>query len=373
MAFKAYLKSLCEVPTAAYCEEWIMEIVEDALAKIPGLTVKKDKFGNISARLKRGDMKNSPPIAWVAHMDHPCFVVHKIEGGGRDIHATFEGGVNDEFFRTREVRLFRGRDDAGIKARVEEVGERIKGKGHRVCRLQAEEDASGAILGMWDLTPYKEEGSLIHSRAIDDLGGCAILLETLNRLSKLEEPTDTIALFTRAEEIGFRGAIALCMEEDRDDYLPNNAWVFSVETSSARPSTPIGGGAVIRVGDKSTIFHPEMTLAMMQVSKKLAENGGRPLQRALMDGGSCEASAFNAFGYLSGGVCLPLGNYHNMDQEKGVIAEEFINEQDAEDLVKATVALGLMQNLESGKLTADLRKVYEELGNDARDRLISSA
>jgi endoglucanase len=41
-------------------------------------------------------------------------------------------------------------------------------------------------------------------------------------------------------------------------------------------------------------------------------------QRKLMPGGACEASAFQAYGYTSGCVCLPLGNYHNMADIDGV-------------------------------------------------------
>jgi endoglucanase len=35
-------------------------------------------------------------------------------------------------------------------------------------------------------------------------------------------------------------------------------------------------------------------------------------QRKLMAGGSCEATAFGAFGFRAAGLCLPLHNYHNM-------------------------------------------------------------
>ncbi len=31
-----------------------------------------------------------------------------------------------------------------------------------------------------------------------------------------------------------------------------------------------------------------------------------------MAGGSCEATAFGGYGYRAAGLCLPLGNYHNM-------------------------------------------------------------
>ncbi|MCZ7620442.1 MAG: hypothetical protein M5U32_19820 [Myxococcota bacterium] len=31
-----------------------------------------------------------------------------------------------------------------------------------------------------------------------------------------------------------------------------------------------------------------------------------------MDGGACEATAYQLYGYRCAAMCLPLGNYHNM-------------------------------------------------------------
>jgi hypothetical protein len=42
------------------------------------------------------------------------------------------------------------------------------------------------------------------------------------------------------------------------------------------------------------------------------EDAGFKYQRKLMDGGTCESTAFMAYGYDAAGVCLSLGNYHNM-------------------------------------------------------------
>ncbi|HUF32317.1 MAG TPA: hypothetical protein VMN58_03795, partial [Acidimicrobiales bacterium] len=50
-------------------------------------------------------------------------------------------------------------------------------------------------------------------------------------------------------------------------------------------------------------------------------------QRKLMDGGSCEATAFAAAGYRASGLALPLGNYHNGADEgpaAGVAAEHVL-------------------------------------------------
>jgi endoglucanase len=65
-------------------------------------------------------------------------------------------------------------------------------------------------------------------------------------------------------------------------------------------------------------------------------------QRKLMPGGACEATAFASFGLASTCVCLPLGNYHNMQDIDGVAAgkskarvgREFISTNDFHWLVE---------------------------------------
>jgi endoglucanase len=64
-----------------------------------------------------------------------------------------------------------------------------------------------------------------------------------------------------------------------------------------------------------------------------------------MPGGTCEATAFGAFGYHSTCLCLPLGNYHNMIDIDGVAAgarparvgPEFISVGDFHGLVDMLV------------------------------------
>jgi endoglucanase len=78
--------------------------------------------------------------------------------------------------------------------------------------------------------------------------------------------------------------------------------------SRQRPWTRQGAGPVIRVGDRLTVFDPSATLFLEQAAREVP----MPVQRCLMDGGTCEASAFAANGYRCGGLCLALGNYHNI-------------------------------------------------------------
>jgi endoglucanase len=111
-------------------------------------------------------------------------------------------------------------------------------------------------------------------------------------------------LLTRAEEIGLVGAIGAC----REGTLPEGARVLSIECSRAYEDSPLGGGPVIRVGDAATVFDHELTNRLVES----ARHRGIAFQRRLMGGGVCEATAFAAYGYRATGLCLPLGNYHNM-------------------------------------------------------------
>ena len=56
-----------------------------------------------------------------------------------------------------------------------------------------------------------------------------------------------------------------------------------------------------------------------------------------MDGGSCEATALAGFGFRVGGVCLALGNYHNIGKS-GKVRAEYVNVNDLEQLVALTTA-----------------------------------
>ncbi|MEZ6210535.1 MAG: hypothetical protein R3B46_04710 [Phycisphaerales bacterium] len=92
--------------------------------------------------------------------------------------------------------------------------------------------------------------------------------------------------------------------------------MLALENSRSFAESPIGGGPIVRVGDRMSTFSPALTAAVCAVCETLAkeakEAGGEyKWQRRLMPGG-VRATAFQAYGYEATCVCLPLGNYHNM-------------------------------------------------------------
>ena len=90
-------------------------------------------------------------------------------------------------------------------------------------------------------------------------------------------------------------------------------------------------------------------------------------QRKLMPGGACEATAFRAYGYLSSCICLPLGNYHNMDEAKKRIAPESISVDDYHHLVRLLTAVG--RELPTTRAQRDLVKRLDGLFDRRRDLL----
>jgi hypothetical protein len=48
---------------------------------------------------------------------------------------------------------------------------------------------------------------------------------------------------------------------------------------------------------------------------------------------------YDAYGYTSAAVCVPLGNYHNMDRAKKKIAPEYIDVSDWKNMLKLFVHL----------------------------------
>jgi len=57
-----------------------------------------------------------------------------------------------------------------------------------------------------------------------------------------------------------------------------------------------------------------------------------------MDGGTCEATAFQLYGYRSAALSIALGNYHNCTPDSRIDAE-YVDIRDLEGLINLCVAI----------------------------------
>src|SRR4030095_16029840 len=116
----------------------------------------------------------------------------------------------------------------------------------------------------------------------------------------------------------------------------------------------MGGGAILRVGDRTSIFDSDTMGSLAEIAK-VAEI---PVQRCLMSGGTCEATAYQLYGYRCGALCVALGNYHNCGPDE-TIAPEFVSLDDVRSLVRLCVEIArCLQPPETA--SADLRARLEK-------------
>ena len=358
-----FLSRLGAQPAVAFHEGGVASAVRDMLSGI-GIEYSADGFGNILARLP-GSNPDVPPLAIVAHMDHPGFELVERHDDSEFV-ADALGGVPASSFAAGvplKVILPGGRRAEAVTAG--QYGEESERKALvRLANpgLAAELPLPAAVV--FDLTDFELDGEYIRMRAVDDLAGCASALAAMARLSRSDQRPegDVYALLTRAEEVGLVGA-RLAAE---DGLLPASTLIVSVESSRTLPGAEQGRGPVIRVGDAGSTFDADAESVLVRAREALNEReGGFASQRQLMSGGVCEASAFAAYGYRTTGIAFPLGNYHNGAPE-GRIEAEYIH---VEDFLGGVALMEEAARRVSDRVNTAFRRRLQSVPEDMRQRL----
>ena len=332
MPLPKILKDLLNLPTAAFVESHVLTYIKDTCRGLKGVTCRPDRYGNLLVRYRHRP-RGTTPLVFAAHTDHPGFVAQEMRDR-RTVRAAFRGGVMSSYVDGAKVRFWSG--DHWVKGKVLELTKTtpVPRFGPGASRpdealLRVSEPIARNAPGMWDLPAPALKGDRVHACACDDIAGVAALLDLLQRLSKKQLRADVYCLFTRAEEVGFIGAIGAAQVHSIPKKLP----VIVIEMSKELPNARIGDGPVLRVGDRLSIFTPELIAFCGDVAQKLSRRRRTfAFQRKLMDGGACESTAFMTYGYQTMCLCLPLGNYHNMDTDRGKIANEYISVSDWRNL-----------------------------------------
>lgn len=386
-----WLRELTAIPTAAGHEQrivkWVGNWVKRRPKRRPKLELQQDKAGNLliaprgrgtNARSRKGRRARvsrqggGDPLYITAHLDHPAFVVRHI-AGPQLIELEFRGGVSEPYFHDAAIEIFDAADRAH-EARIIHVDSQAKPFRRVGARLgKATRTIAPGDIGRWILEDHTSlptiEHGLLHTHACDDLAAVVAALAALDVIirQRSRAPANIGVLLTRAEEVGFIGAIAACKQRS----IPKSARLICLENSRSFAESPIGGGPILRVGDKMSVFEPTLTNRIGAIIAEHAKAHPQfKWQRKLMPGGTCEATTFSAFGHQSTCLCLPLGNYHNMIDIDGVAADgsagarrparvgpEFISISDFHGLVEMLVVIA--QQIDSAK-TPSLRTWMDE-------------
>jgi len=345
------LKQMVDLPTAPFVETHVVRYIEDFVAARPQLRLRRDRFGNLMVKYtpKRPAKKLGRPVLFAAHMDHPGFIARRMIDG-RHVEAEWHGGVKWPYFRNAKVKFHV--DGAWVPGRIVAANRPPTRKNAKRLTAAAKKAAAlappktivakvGGVIapgspGMWDLPDATIRDNRLHARVCDDIAALAGIICMLDEICRNGGRAPTYAFFTRAEEVGFAGALAAVA----DKTIPRRTLVVAVENSLAITGVGMGDGPVLRVGDRLSVFTPAVAAYCRVVADRLAEDDKTfKYQRKLMDGGACESTAYCHYGYDATGICLPLVNYHNMDTKTGRIAPEAIDVRDFRNLTQWFVAL----------------------------------
>jgi endoglucanase len=373
-----WLLDITSIPTAAGREHRVIRWIESWVRERTDVALRRDPAGNlVIERTNAPAASTTPPLFITAHLDHPAFVIESITDP-RTLALGFRGGVLNPYFSNAPITLFaEARADAPIPARITSTKAQ---EPYRHCTVELEAghtiESTGLTLGdigRWPLPPAHIENGILHTHACDDLAALAAALAAFDQLRTNPAAAHTRLLFTRAEEIGFVGAIAACKHRT----LPLNARVLALENSRSFPhDSPIGAGPIVRVGDRISTFSPTLTAAVAKCAETLAKSRDTTpdkfrWQRKLMPGGACEASAYQAYGHDATCICLPLGNYHNMADLERVQAgdadavanaragHEFISAADFHGLVDLLIACATGLS-DAEPITTMMERLYAE-------------
>jgi endoglucanase len=324
----ALFRHLTSVPTAPYREQAVMLKARGWIKRNLGrsVRVRQVRGGLIVRYLGAGP---GPALVLAAHLDHPAFALEKITPTGAA--ARLQGGLPPHLLAGACVEAFGANPQDNRPLARGVLGARPKkdGDAWSVSWTQAPKAKDKPVFAILELPACRVKNGWLESRSIDDLLGCAISLETLRRLIRSKAKTNVTVLLSRAEEVGFVGALDMIIS----GALPEDDSYLSIESSREMAGSHPGQGPTIRLGDKACAFDLNLVGLLDDAAARLR---GRKVQRLRLTGGTCEATAYQAFGFEAAGLAVPLVNYHNGWGAQAV-APERVRLPDVEGAVRLLV------------------------------------
>ncbi|MEW6057886.1 MAG: hypothetical protein AB1540_14860 [Bdellovibrionota bacterium] len=357
------IKNILSQPTAPFRESWVKQACLHFCSQA-GLPVFEDEIGNLWVGAEHANHLKSARVVFVAHLDHPGIVIEQFYRKQSAIYAAGKwlgGGPMD--IRSFPVKIFS--DVNGLMLLDGKVESHTKGpRGPDRVKIKIEQtllaDTACTPEGLRQLGPWgaclwyghqgvetgvSKQKELWVTKAADDLIGVCALLKAFENAG---HPPGVVMLLSRAEESGFHGTLAVL---EKGLIQPKKTLMVSIETSSQLPGAELGKGPVVRLGDRATVFDPAFVYWVQERATELSKKKKAfRFQRKLMDGGTCEATAFNCYGFKVAGISTPLQNYHNLSKS-GKPMPEAVHTRDVEQLV--LLLTHLMQAFRPG-LTREL-------------------
>ncbi len=263
------------------------EVADLITEQIKDLTdeISRDRMGNVYAYMRSG-REGAPLLMLSSHMDEVGFIVKSIDDKGY-IKFLCVGGIDPRVLSGKHVVLCgeQGKvygviaskaihllspDERKTATKVENLYIDIGAD----SREEAERYVAKGDLGTFDseFVSFGEGERFFKCKAIDDRLGCCAMIETMRRLKDEGEelPVDICFAFTVREEIGKSGA-QVAAQRIRPEYSVVLESTAIADLPDVKPSarvSEVGGGGVISLLDRSTIYDREFVDFALSLAKE---------------------------------------------------------------------------------------------------------
>lgn len=294
---KDILEKLSNAHGVSGYENNIRKMIEDEIRPYVD-DVRTDKMGNLIATRHGG----SPNIMLAAHMDEIGLMAKYVDDKGF-IYFTTTGGWFDQTLLNQRMILHTGNGQVygviGSKPphvmKEEDKKKPVKAEDMFIdIGAASREDAQK--MGVRAGTPITSDmefkslgGDMVTGKAIDDRGGCAVLIEAMRQIKDVKVTIH--AVFTVQEEVGLKGGRTSAF-----GLYPDVALVSEVTFAGDHPgidkkdsALEVGKGPAITVSDAEGdgIIVPEHVLRWL---KQAAEANNIPYQLKVGAAGQTDAS-----------------------------------------------------------------------------------
>ena len=272
---KEQLKELTDMSAPSGFEDPMIEYMSEKISSY-GVKSEVDPLGNVLAHL--GDSSGKPKIMIMAHMDEVGLVVRKIEPDGF-LRIERIGGVTVVILpgcrvlvKTRNGNLIKG--VIGSKSHhltpVSERDEAVPVDQLYIdigCFNKEEVLSLGVEVGspVVYTRGFIQRGPVVFAPAIDDRGGCLILLQLIERLSGKKFNPEIFIVGTVQEEYSLRGVLPAARMLNPDFAIAVDCAISSDTPDLEKSDIKLGGGPAIYAYS----FHGRGTLGGVIPNPKL--------------------------------------------------------------------------------------------------------
>jgi len=301
--------------------------------------MREDRLGNLIA-FKKGN-KDAPTVMLAAHMDEVGLMIKNIKKKGF-LQFAKVGGIDDRILLAQKVIVHtdKGRLTGVVGSKpphiqTEEERKKVIDADRLFIDVGAKDKNEAKKMGVqvgdvvsFDTKFVRISENVVLGKALDDRVGCAMMIETLRRLQKVD--CNVYAVGTIQEEVGLRGATIAAFQVAPDVCIVLETTVAGDMPGVEEGKAPakMGEGPVVTVADAGLIAHPKVLRLLIDSAKE----NKIPYQLETGIRGSTDAAriSLSREGVPSGVISVATRYIHS--------PAAILNLDDAEKTVKLAVA-----------------------------------